>query len=49
MPQRVTFVIEDKLMAKLRNVQAKKLRDSHQSVSFSKLLNDILENSMKKK
>jgi len=48
MTQRVTIVINDVLMIKLRNLQAKKLRESHQFVSFSKLLNDLLISGLKK-
>ena len=48
MTQRVTIVINDELMIKLRNLQAKKLRESHQFVSFSKLLNDLLISGLKK-
>jgi hypothetical protein len=48
MTQRVTIVINDELMIKLRNLQAKKLKESHQFVSFSKLLNDLLISGLKK-
>ena len=48
MTQRVTIVINDKLMIKLRNLQAKKLKESHQFVSFSKLLNEVLIADLKK-
>ena len=47
MPQRVTIVVEDNLMMKLRNLQAKKLRNQTDSVSFSKMLNEIIENGLK--
>ncbi len=48
MTQRATIVINDELMIKLRNLQAKKLRESHQFVSFSKLLNDLVISGLKK-
>jgi hypothetical protein len=48
MSQRVTIVINDELMIKLRNLQAKKIKESHQFVSFSKLLNELLISSLKK-
>ena len=48
MSQRVTIVINDELMIKLRNLQAKKIKESHQFVSFSKLLNDLLISGLKK-
>ena len=49
MTQRVTVILGDELLSKLRNVQAKKLRDTHAFVSFSRVLNEILEASLKKK
>jgi len=48
MSQRVTIVINDELMIKLRNLQAKKIKESHQFVSFSKLLNELLIPGLKK-
>ena len=45
--QRVTVTIEDKLMVKLRNIQAKKLKNQTESVSFSKILNEIIEKGLK--
>jgi hypothetical protein len=48
MSQRVTIVINDELMIKLRNLKAKKIKESHQFVSFSKLLNELLISSLKK-
>jgi len=49
MSQGVTVVLNDKIMSKLRNLQAKKLRDSKGFVSFSGVLNEILEDGLKKK
>ena len=48
MSQRVTIVINDELMIKLRNLHAKKIKESHQFVSFSKLLNELLISGLKK-
>jgi hypothetical protein len=48
MSQRVTIVINDEIMIKLRNLQAKKIKESHQFVSFSKLLNELLISGLKK-
>jgi len=42
MSQRVTIVLDSNLMKKLRLLQAKKLRDSNSSVSFSKVVNQTL-------
>ena len=49
MGQRITIVLDDELMVKLRNLQAKKLRNSQESVSFSRILNEVLETGLKKK
>jgi len=49
MPQRVTVILGDKLLSKLRNFQTKKQRDTHAIVSFSSVLNEILEAGLKKK
>jgi len=49
MPARVTVVLGDELLSKLRNLHAKKLRDTHTYLSFSSFLNEILEAGLKKK
>jgi len=49
MPQRVTAILGDKLLSKLRNFHAKKLRDTHTYLSFSSILNEIIEAGLKKK
>jgi len=49
MTQRVTVVLGDELLSKLRKIQAKRIRDSTSFVSFSSLLNEILEAGLKKK
>jgi len=49
MPARVTIVLGDELLSKLRNLHAKRLRTTHAFVSFSGFLNEILEAGLKKK
>ena len=49
MPARVTVVLGDELLSKLRNLHAKKQRDTHAFVNFSSFLNEILEAGLKKK
>jgi len=49
MVQRITIVLDDELIIKLRNFQAKKLRESQESVIFSRVLNELLEVGLKKK
>ena len=47
MALRVTIMLNDDIAKKLRALQAKKLRESTASVSFSKIINDVLEKGLK--
>jgi hypothetical protein len=47
MGKRVTVVIEDDILKKLRIIQAKQIKDSSASVSFSKVINETLKKSLK--
>jgi len=47
MPKRITVVLDDELVKKLRNVQSKKIRKSKKSVSFSSVINEELGKSLK--
>ena len=47
MSKRVTIVLDDDLVKKLRTIQAKKLTKSKESVSFSSVINDELRKSLK--
>jgi hypothetical protein len=40
-------MIDDDLDKKLRLLQAKKIRDTEESVSFSRVLNDVLRKGLK--
>jgi len=42
MSKRVTLVLDDVLVKKLRNIQAKKIIKSKEHVSFSGIVNDTL-------
>jgi len=44
---RITIVLDNILAQKLRTIQAKKIRDTESSVSFSKIINDQLRKSIK--
>jgi len=44
---RITVVIDEDLNKKLRAVQAKLIAKSEKSVSFSKMINDLLRKSLK--
>jgi len=47
MARRVTVVLDDELVKKLRNVQSKKIAKSKKSVSFSSVINEELRKSLK--
>jgi hypothetical protein len=47
MSKRITIVLDDNLLKKLREKQAKLIRVSTKSVSFSKVLNETLRKSLK--
>jgi hypothetical protein len=48
MGKRVTVVLDDDLIKKLHEIQAKRIRESESSVSFSRVLNEQVRNSLKK-
>lgn len=45
MPKRITILIDNDLMAKLRKFQAEQIKESEGSVSFSKAINETLRKS----
>ena len=47
MSHRVTVMINDELVKKIRTLQAKKIKDSASSVSFSSVLNQLLRDNLK--
>ncbi|MFQ5475807.1 MAG: hypothetical protein ACE5DT_02105 [Nitrosopumilus sp.] len=47
MGKRITIVLDDDLVKKLREKQAKQLTKSAKSVSFSSVINDTLRKSIK--
>lgn len=47
MGKRITIVLEDNLVKKLREKQSKKIKESNSSVSFSKTINDELRKILK--
>ena len=47
MAKRITVVLDDQLVKKLRNIQSKKLAKSVESVSFSRVINDELRKVLK--
>ena len=49
MAKRVTIMLEEDLVKKLHDIQAKKIKDSNDSISFSQVINEVLEAQLKKK
>jgi len=47
MAERITIMLNSDIAKKLRNLQAKKLRETSSSVSFSRIVNEILEIGLK--
>ena len=48
MLKRVTFMLDDDVQKKLRQVQAKMILDTTRSISFSKVINETLKKIIKK-
>ena len=49
MATRITIMLDDDLVTKIRQKQAKMIQKENKSVSFSKIINMTLEESLKKK
>ncbi len=47
MPKRITIVLDDDLAKKLREKQAKQIKESAKSVSFSRVLNEHVRKGLK--
>jgi len=47
MGKRITIVLDDDLVKKLHDKQAKLIRESAKSVSFSRVINDTLRKNIK--
>ena len=47
MAKRVTVVIDDEIIKKLRTIQAKQIKTTTKSVSFSSIVNQQLRKSLK--
>ena len=46
MSKRVTIMLDDELVKKIRTKQAQLIKKSEKSVSFSSVLNDTLRNAL---
>jgi len=47
MAERKTIVIDDEIIKKIRNRQAKKIKETSATVSFSSIINEMLRDCMK--
>ena len=45
--KRITIMIDDDLLKKLHEIQAKQIKQSTKSVSFSRVLNEVLRKGFK--
>lgn len=48
MAKRITVMIDDDVMMKVRNIQSEMIKKSENSVSFSRTINEVLRLAMKK-
>jgi len=48
MPIRITIMLDDDLVKKIRLIQSKLVKKRNESVSFSRVLNDLLRDGLKK-
>jgi len=48
MLRRITIMLDDKILQKLRNKQAKLIKKNQGSISLSRVINDSLNDSLKK-
>jgi len=47
MGKRITVVLDDDLVKKLRLLQAKQIKETASAASFSKIINGVLQKSLK--
>ena len=47
--KRVTIMLDEDLMKKLRDIQAKQIKETNESISFSQVINEALDVQLKKK
>jgi hypothetical protein len=48
MAKRITIMLDEDLLKKLHEIQAKQIKESTKSVSFSAVLNETVRKSLKK-
>jgi len=47
MSKRITVMIEDEVIEKLRNLQAKQIKERTSAVSLSQVINEVLKRNLK--
>lgn len=47
MSERLTIMLNSEIAKKLRAIQAKKIKETSSTVSFSRIVNEILEKGLK--
>jgi metal-responsive CopG/Arc/MetJ family transcriptional regulator len=47
--KRVTIMLDDELVKKLHDIQAKQIKENNDTVSFSQVINEALKEQLKKK
>ena len=47
MAERITIMLNSDIVKKIRKLQAKKITETSSSVSFSRMVNEILEKGLK--
>ena len=47
MSQRITIVLDSEISTKLRNIQSRMIKSQNKSVSFSSVINEILNEGLK--
>ncbi|MFQ5440151.1 MAG: hypothetical protein ACE5DL_01670 [Nitrosopumilaceae archaeon] len=48
MSKRITVMLDEDIIKKLHDIQAKQIRETSKSVSFSKVLNEAVRENLKK-
>lgn len=46
MAERITIMLNSDIVKKLRTLQAKKIKESSSTVSFSRIINEVLEKGL---
>lgn len=49
MAKRITIMVDDDVDKKVRIIQARKITNTNASVSYSKVINELLQSSLKKR